>query len=94
MSTPGGDVKRINTFLELVVNQHGSDLHLVSGQPPRIRLYGDLIPIKYRALSADAQVQQATDERHRDRDQLVAPAREEAHALRSGRLVAKAEVAA
>ena len=53
MSTPGGDVKRINTFLELVVNQKGSDLHLVSGQPPRIRLYGDLIPIKYRELSAD-----------------------------------------
>src|SRR4029450_2462379 len=49
----GGDVKRINTFLELVVNQKGSDLHLVSGQPPRIRLYGDLIPIKYRELSAD-----------------------------------------
>ena len=53
MSTPGGDVKRINTFLELVVSQKGSDLHLVSGQPPRIRLYGDLIPIKYRELSAD-----------------------------------------
>jgi len=53
MSPPGGDVKRINTFLELVVNQKGSDLHLVSGQPPRIRLYGDLIPIKYRELSAD-----------------------------------------
>ena len=44
---PEGDVKRINTFLELVVNQKGSDLHLVSGQPPRIRLYGDLMPIKY-----------------------------------------------
>src|SRR2546422_2805770 len=53
MSTPGGDVKRINTFLELVVSQKGSDLHLMSGQPPRIRLYGDLIPIKYRELSAD-----------------------------------------
>jgi twitching motility protein PilT len=50
---PDGDVKRINTFLELVVHQKGSDLHLVSGQPPRIRLYGDLMPIKYRALSAD-----------------------------------------
>ena len=50
---PEGDVKRINTFLELVVHQKGSDLHLVSGQPPRIRLYGDLIPIKYRALSAE-----------------------------------------
>jgi twitching motility protein PilT len=46
-------VKRIDTFLELVVNQKGSDLHLLSGQPPRIRLYGDLIPIKYRELSAD-----------------------------------------
>src|SRR5262249_45069663 len=53
MSTPGGDVRRINTFLELVVNQKGSDLHLMSGQPPRIRLYGDLVPIKYRELSAD-----------------------------------------
>ena len=50
---PDGDVKRINTFLELVVNQKGSDLHLISGQPPRIRLYGDLIPIKYRELSPD-----------------------------------------
>ena len=46
-------MKRIDTFLELVVNQKGSDLHLLSGQPPRIRLYGDLIPIKYRELSAD-----------------------------------------
>ena len=46
-------MKHINTFLELVVSQKGSDLHLMSGQPPRIRLYGDLIPIKYRELSAD-----------------------------------------
>ena len=46
-------MKRIDTFLELVVNQKGSDLHLLAGQPPRIRLYGDLIPIKYRELSAD-----------------------------------------
>ena len=46
-------MKRIDTFLELVVSQKGSDLHLLSGQPPRIRLYGDLMPIKYRELSAD-----------------------------------------
>ncbi len=44
---------RIDTFLELVVNQQGSDLHLVSGNPPRIRLYGDLFPVKYRNLTAD-----------------------------------------
>ncbi len=44
--------KRINAFLELVVEQGGSDLHLVSGNPPRMRLFGDIYPIKYRELSA------------------------------------------
>ena len=46
-------MKRIDTFLELVVNQRGSDLHLVSGNPPRIRLYGELFPVKYRELTVD-----------------------------------------
>ena len=46
-------MKRIDTFLELVVNQDGSDLHLVSGSPPRIRLYGELFPVKYRELTLD-----------------------------------------
>jgi twitching motility protein PilT len=46
-------MKRIDTFLELVVNQKGSDLHLVSGNPPRIRLNGELVPIKYRELTRE-----------------------------------------
>jgi twitching motility protein PilT len=46
-------MKRIDTFLELVVNQKGSDLHLVSGNPPRIRLYGELFPVKYRKLTLE-----------------------------------------
>ena len=46
-------MKRIDTFLELVVNQRGSDLHLVSGNPPRIRLYGELLPVKYRELTVE-----------------------------------------
>ena len=46
-------MKRIDTFLELVVNQKGSDLHLVSGNPPRIRLYGELLPVKYRELTCE-----------------------------------------
>ena len=44
-------MSRIDTFLELLVKQDGSDLHLVSGNPPRIRLYGDLVGVKYRELS-------------------------------------------
>jgi twitching motility protein PilT len=46
-------VNRIDTFLQLVVNQNGSDLHLVAGNPPRIRLYGELFPVKYRELTRD-----------------------------------------
>jgi len=43
--------RRIDAFLELVVEQGGSDLHLVSGNPPRMRLFGDIYPVKYRKLS-------------------------------------------
>ncbi|WP_455197963.1 type IV pilus twitching motility protein PilT [Kaarinaea lacus] len=44
-------MSRVDAFLELLVKQNGSDLHLVSGNPPRIRLYGDIHPIKYRELT-------------------------------------------
>jgi len=67
-------VARINTFLELLMKQDGSDLHLVSGNAPRIRMYGELIAVKYRELSANetmalvseimpAQVREAFSER-------------------------------
>ncbi len=46
-------MNRIDTFLELVVKQKGSDLHLVAGNPPRIRLFGEMFPVKYRELTAD-----------------------------------------
>ena len=31
-------MSRINSFLELTVNQQGSDLHVVSGLTPRVRI--------------------------------------------------------
>ncbi len=46
-------MQRIHTFLDLVLKQGGSDLHLVAGNPPRIRLHGIAYTIKYRELSAD-----------------------------------------
>jgi len=46
-------VKRIDSFLELVVKQQGSDLHLVAGNPPRLRLFGEVYSIKYRDLDAE-----------------------------------------
>jgi twitching motility protein PilT len=44
-------VNRIDAFLELAVQQGGSDLHMVAGQPPRIRIHGDLQPVRFRELS-------------------------------------------
>lgn len=46
-------MSRVDAFLELLTKQNGSDLHLVSGNPPRIRLFGEIHPVKYRELSAD-----------------------------------------
>jgi len=42
---------RIDTFLELLVKQGGSDLHLVSGQTPRLRINGVLHHVRFRELS-------------------------------------------
>jgi twitching motility protein PilT len=44
---------RLDAFLDLVVKQKGSDLHLISGNPPRIRVNGEMYQVKYRELSAD-----------------------------------------
>lgn len=44
-------MNRVDTFLELLVNQNGSDLHIIAGNAPRLRIFGDIHPIKYRELS-------------------------------------------
>ena len=46
-------MSRIDVFLELVIKQGGSDLHLVSGNPPRIRLHGEAFTVKYRELTSE-----------------------------------------
>jgi len=42
---------RINAFLKLGRQQGASDIHFAVGSPPLIRLYGELMPIKYRDLT-------------------------------------------
>jgi twitching motility protein PilT len=44
-------MNRIDAFLELAVKQGGSDVHLVSGQPIRIRLNGSLEAVRFRDIS-------------------------------------------
>jgi twitching motility protein PilT len=41
---------RIDAFLKLGTQQGCSDIHLAVGVPPMLRLFGDLVPIKFREL--------------------------------------------
>jgi twitching motility protein PilT len=44
---------RVDAFLQLGREQGCSDVHLAVGVPPMLRLYGELIPVKYRDLGRD-----------------------------------------
>ena len=44
---------KIDAFFKLMHEQNASDLHLVSGQPPVLRIRGDMERIKYKLLEND-----------------------------------------
>ncbi len=60
---------QIDRYLEMVRDYEGSDLHVSSGVPPKIRVHGRLRPLKQPAMS-NAQVEdlllEALDERRRE----------------------------
>jgi twitching motility protein PilT len=51
-------VAQIDSLLIEVLEKRGSDLHFIAGDPPRIRLYGDISPLRPERLAPEA-VQQA-----------------------------------
>ncbi|HZC67369.1 MAG TPA: type IV pilus twitching motility protein PilT [Nitrospirales bacterium] len=44
---------KIDAFFKLMFDQGASDLHLVSGQQPILRLHGDMERVKYKVLEDD-----------------------------------------
>ena len=44
---------KIDAFFKLMNDQGASDLHLVSGQPPALRINGDMERVKYNVLDND-----------------------------------------
>jgi twitching motility protein PilT len=44
---------QIDEFLAEVIKRKGSDLHFLAGDPPRLRVYGDLQPLRPEPLKAD-----------------------------------------
>lgn len=45
---------KIDAFFKLMNEQGASDLHLVSGQPPAMRIHGDMERVKYKVLDNDS----------------------------------------
>jgi twitching motility protein PilT len=43
----------IDQFLNVIVEQGGSDLHIGEGQPPKMRRHGDVMPIREEAITRD-----------------------------------------
>ncbi|MFI4914081.1 MAG: type IV pilus twitching motility protein PilT [Steroidobacterales bacterium] len=43
----------IDSYLQEILQRRGSDLHFIAGDPPRIRLNGDLSPLRAEALAMD-----------------------------------------
>jgi len=46
-------MNKIDELLRQLVARNGSDLHLVAGQPPRIRIYSELNPLRSEPLGRD-----------------------------------------
>ena len=44
---------KIDAFFKLMHEQDASDLHLVAGQPPLLRIHGDMERVKYKVLDDD-----------------------------------------
>src|SRR5258705_7066963 len=43
----------LDQFLQIVVRQGASDLHIAEGEPPKVRTHGDIMPIRTEAISHD-----------------------------------------
>ncbi|MGD9007950.1 MAG: type IV pilus twitching motility protein PilT [Desulfobacteraceae bacterium] len=44
---------KIDAFFKLMHEQNASDLHLMAGQPPALRIHGDIERVKYKTLEND-----------------------------------------
>src|SRR5215216_2607293 len=43
----------LDQFLKIVARQGASDLHIAEGEPPKIRMHGDIVPIRSEPISHD-----------------------------------------
>ena len=51
----------IDEFLQIVVRQEASDLHIAEGEPPKIRIHGDIMAIRDEPISHDEATQMLSE---------------------------------
>ncbi len=51
----------LDQLLSVVANHGGSDLHIGEGQPPKMRMHGDIMPIRTDAVTHDEVVQMMSE---------------------------------
>src|ERR1051325_1246112 len=43
----------LDQFLSMIVKHGGSDLHIAEGQPPKMRVHGDIMPMRAEQISRE-----------------------------------------
>src|SRR5919204_845980 len=51
----------LDQFLNVIVKHGGSDLHFAEGQPPKMRVHGDIMPIRAEPISREEAVQMMSE---------------------------------
>ena len=51
----------LDQFLNVIVKQSGSDLHIGEGEPPKMRMHGDIMPIRAELVKREEAVQMLSE---------------------------------
>jgi twitching motility protein PilT len=51
----------VDRFLSIIVRHGGSDLHIGEGEPPKMRLHGDIMPIRAEPINREEAVQMLSE---------------------------------
>src|SRR5437773_11593947 len=51
----------LDQFLSVIVKHGGSDLHFAEGQPPKMRVHGDIMPIRAEGISRDEAIKMMSE---------------------------------
>src|SRR5436309_6493447 len=51
----------LDQFLSVIVKHGGSDLHIGEGEPPKMRMHGDIMPIRAEQVTREEAIQMMSE---------------------------------